>query len=1107
MRENRKSRITSARLPSVHDIFWAAKSGDIELIEKCYKSSNISEIQANDRFDRRGFAPLHYAAQQNETDMIHYLLKNKADVNIRGYDDLTPLHVAAKYNSLSAVRVLLDNGAEADARDIDDSIPLHEAVKMGNLKVCKEFLNRQPSLINVTNKDLQTPLHIACLRGKIGVCQLLVNKIVSTSSELLKTAIDGCMPIHYAAEQGNVQIIETLLDAGSAQGINFDKQLQSTDKEGRTVLYRAVQGGKKSSVLACLEHVQDISAVKMDGMTVLHEAASGGFADITDILLKHGVSINAQDELGKTALHAACGYGHIKVIKALLDGGADMRLADSRRRTPLLFAIENGQLDVIKFLLKQIPKVDCVDVQDKNGLHIAASHGYIRVLTYLIMKGARSHVNNKDVFGRTPIHYAADEGYTQIVDILFSNGGDLNYSDIDTNTPLHLACKKGEFSCVKLICDKSLAQLNMYGERSRTPLHLATINNHANIVEYLLQRGADINKRDGSYFTSLDIAIDRGYIEVAEVLLSNRANVNLTNSNQDTPLHIAARKGDIKTLELLLHKGGEIFALNKDNMTCLDLAIDNANKDVALLLVNQKGARSILMRTDSKGWTVMQRLVQKLPEVAKAIMDQCVEYSGRDRIAYEYKMKCDFTFIDPGPDFEENHTIEIRNKMVIPNHNALQTMKRFKRGELLNHQLSKVLLDSKWRSFGSYFYYANLAIYMIFLALLSYFVVDVRSSSYNSTLVRAFYPKVAPTTDPPVHVTEWSNPITTINTTWPSIFTTEVTEDTIDEDDIIKKKPINYAIQILVIIFVSVNLSKEAYQVFHKGLRYFRSGTNYIELCMYGFSLFLMIRPGRSPDAMQWICGSLAIWLAWVNILLFFERISSLGIYVIMLKTVLYTFLKVMFIVIIFIVAFAFVFIILAENEDVYGSFSLSCIKVLNMMVGEIDYNDIFVPAITNKTIPYPYNYMTMITLIVFMFLMPILLTNLMIGLAIGDIDQIQKSANLRRLANQVDFLDDLERSIPAYLRKKFHKSMAIRYINSLPYKLYSLIYGDVTDNNESSLEPNDEQFRKVFTELDSHQHQMKNLSLQVDKVLKLLSDRKCDKEHDSLLESLQTPI
>ena len=51
------------------------------------------------------------------------------------------------------------------------------------------------------------------------------------------------------------------------------------------------------------------------------------------------------------------------------------------------------------------------------------------------------------------------------------------------------------------------------------------------------------------------------------------------------------------------------------------------------------------------------------------------------------------------------------------------------------------------------------------------------------------------------------------------------------------------------------------------------------------------------------------------------------------------------------------------------------------MMVGEIEYKEIFVEAMASNKIAYPYNYMIMITLIIFIILMPILVTNLMVSL------------------------------------------------------------------------------------------------------------------------------
>ena len=58
---------------------------------------------------------------------------------------------------------------------------------------------------------------------------------------------------------------------------------------------------------------------------------------------------------------------------------------------------------------------------------------------------------------------------------------------------------------------------------------------------------------------------------------------------QETPLHIASRKGDARIVQLLLNNGSQIGAINDRDMTCLDIAIENDHKDVAMLIVNQKG--------------------------------------------------------------------------------------------------------------------------------------------------------------------------------------------------------------------------------------------------------------------------------------------------------------------------------------------------------------------------------------------------------------------------------------------------------------------------------------------------------------------------------------
>lgn len=89
----------------------------------------------------------------------------------------------------------------------------------------------------------------------------------------------------------------------------------------------------------------------------------------------------------------------------------------------------------------------------------------------------------------------------------------------------------------------------------------------------------------------------------------------------------------------------------------------------------------------------------------------------------------------------------------------------------------------------------------------------------------------------------------------------------------------------------------------------------------------------------------------------------------------------------------------------------MSLLRTFAMMLGEIDLLGTYIqPLYTNdeeygqaRTIPYPVPVFLMLG--VFMVLMPILLMNLLIGLAVGDIESVRRNAQLKRLAMQVSFL------------------------------------------------------------------------------------------------------
>jgi transient receptor potential cation channel subfamily A protein 1 len=89
-----------------------------------------------------------------------------------------------------------------------------------------------------------------------------------------------------------------------------------------------------------------------------------------------------------------------------------------------------------------------------------------------------------------------------------------------------------------------------------------------------------------------------------------------------------------------------------------------------------------------------------------------------------------------------------------------------------------------------------------------------------------------------------------------------------------------------------------------------------------------------------------------------------------------------------------------------FSNVPMSLIRTFSMMLGEIDFLGTYVQPYyeedinPQKKLPYPLPAFFILGL--FMVLMPILLMNLLIGLAVGDIESVRRNAQLKRLAMQV---------------------------------------------------------------------------------------------------------
>lgn len=133
-----------------------------------------------------------------------------------------------------------------------------------------------------------------------------------------------------------------------------------------------------------------------------------------------------------------------------------------------------------------------------------------------------------------------------------------------------------------------------------------------------------------------------------------------------------------------------------------------------------------------------------------------------------------------------------------------------------------------------------------------------------------------------------------------------------------------------------------------------------------------------------------------------------------------------------FTVAFSMAFYILLKEQDAFESIWLTFMKVTAMTTGELEYTATIIdqlnkPVAQGSFIPLvPFEESTYIFYYLFILIMPIALVNLLIGLAVGDIEAIQKTAFLRNKGKQITFIADVERKFPKFFTRRMYRPSEI---------------------------------------------------------------------------------
>ncbi|UKZ73432.1 hypothetical protein TrVFT333_001079 [Trichoderma virens FT-333] len=245
---------------------------------------------------------LYDATQRFDTDMVKFLLDNKADPNlqlfwrpaqirtlcVRNASSAVLLTAAALGGSIELVRLLIEHGAEMNA-------PLE----------CGSF---------------GSALAAAAFRGSIEVPRLLIDHGADVNALLQRGHYGSALAV--AANRGSIEVSRLLIEHGADVNALLECGLYGS------ALAAAALGGSIEIGRLLIEHGADANALLECGLygSALAAAAYSGFIEFTRLLIEHGANVNATlnyGQYGSALAAAAHGQGEIVVRYLIEEASAD----------------------------------------------------------------------------------------------------------------------------------------------------------------------------------------------------------------------------------------------------------------------------------------------------------------------------------------------------------------------------------------------------------------------------------------------------------------------------------------------------------------------------------------------------------------------------------------------------------------------------------------------------------------------------------------------------------------------------------------------------------------------------------------------------------------
>ncbi len=352
-----------------------------------------------------------------------------------------------------------------------------------------------------------------------------------------------------------------------------------------------------------------IYAIRTNNLAAMREAIAAQ-PDIVNTLVKY----KPRDIANVSPIETALQNKTLEALKLLLDSGANPNILNSNNESPLhILASNNMKMtsdelrEAAEMLVARGADINIrpsassmIELTEPIFSAIAACN--VTIFNYLVINGANLNVQQAGD-GYTPLmvaieiasdfkDYPACPNFQSIIEAIINNRANLDIqSSEDKNTALHLAVNDCNADIINMLIESG-ANLNIQNNDGYTPLMLAFLYGedmihsdecprYTEFVLNLINGGSDLSLRDADGDTILHLATYIGDVDIvracAEKIMENGGNIHERGKLENTPLHVAALYDFGEIMGYFVAEGADINAVNGEGDTVAHLLANNGN--------------------------------------------------------------------------------------------------------------------------------------------------------------------------------------------------------------------------------------------------------------------------------------------------------------------------------------------------------------------------------------------------------------------------------------------------------------------------------------------------------------------------------------------------